>query len=360
MMKIGLLSLHKNANYGWVLQCYALLSILKSLGHDVTYIDKVDFVEKKKKVIIKSQIKTFLRLILGKKKVNSNINPFFLKYITPRTSEIRSIKGLDKLQHFDAVIVGSDQVWRPLYVHPIENYYLDFVKNSACKKISYAASFGTDKAEYSASEIQICGNLLKLFHAVSIRESSAIGLIRDVYRWQTVPLVHVLDPTLLLCQADYDKLIGDSDSVAFNGNLFCYLLDMTSEKGSIVRKLESDLQKKAYSIQLNTSTMPSVENWLKAFKDADFVFTDSYHGCIFSIIFRKPFIVMGNRSRGLARFTSLLEMFGLMDLMIESSQELTSTRIDRCLSIDWIEVEECIAKYQNISIMFLKTALDNC
>ena len=54
MMKIGLLSLHKNANYGWVLQCYALLSILKSLGHDVTYIDKVDFVEKKKKVIIKS------------------------------------------------------------------------------------------------------------------------------------------------------------------------------------------------------------------------------------------------------------------------------------------------------------------
>ena len=237
---------------------------------------------------------------------------------------------------------------------------MDFVKNSACKKISYAASFGTDKAEYSASEIQICGNLLKLFHAVSIRESSAIGLIRDVYRWQTVPLVHVLDPTLLLCQADYDKLIGDSDSVAFNGNLFCYLLDMTSEKGSIVRKLESDLQKKAYSIQLNTSTMPSVENWLKAFKDADFVFTDSYHGCIFSIIFRKPFIVMGNRSRGLARFTSLLEMFGLMDLMIESSQELTSTRIDRCLSIDWIEVEECIAKYQNISITFLKTALDNC
>ena len=69
---------------------------------------------------------------------------------------------------------------------------------------------------------------------------------------------------------------------------------------------------------------------------------------------------MGNRSRGLARFTSLLEMFGLMDLMIESSQELTSTRIDRCLSIDWIEMEECIAKYRNISITFLKTALDNC
>ena len=166
-----------------------------------------------------------------------------------------------------------------------------------------------------------------------------------------------MDPTLLLCQADYDKLIGDSDSVAFNGNLFCYLLDMTSEKGSIVRKLESDLQKKAYSIQLNTSTMPNVENWLKAFKDADFVFTDSYHGCIFSIIFRKPFIVMGNRSRGLARFTSLLEMFGLMDLMIESSQELTSTRIDRCLSIDWIEVEECINKFRGRSISFLKNAL---
>ena len=66
---------------------------------------------------------------------------------------------------------------------------------------------------------------------------------------------------------------------------------------------------------------------------------------------------MGNRSRGLARFTSLLEMFGLMDLMIESSQELTSTCIDRCLSIDWIEVEECINKFRGRSISFLKNAL---
>ena len=175
--------------------------------------------------------------------------------------------------------------------------------------------------------------------------------------WGWFAFFGLIGGLLLLYAALMASHVADSDSVAFNGNLFCYLLDMTSEKGSIVRKLESDLQKKAYSIQLNTSTMPNVENWLKAFKDADFVFTDSYHGCIFSIIFRKPFIVMGNRSRGLARFTSLLEMFGLMDLMIESSQELTSTRIDRCLSIDWIEVEECINKFRGRSISFLKNAL---
>lgn len=360
-MKIGLLSLHKNSNYGWVLQCYALLSVLKRLGHDVTYIDKVDFTKRKKKEIIKLWVISALRIIFGKKKVRCNINLFFNKYIIPRTSEIRTVRGLNKLQYFDAVIVGSDQVWRPQYVHPIENYYLDFVKSNVCRKISYAASFGTDEAEYSADEIRKCGDLLNSFHAVSIRESSAIHLMHDVYKWQSVPPVHVLDPTLLLEQGDYDKLIGQSETATmiFDGYIFCYLLDMTSEKNSIVRMLEADLRKEAYSIQLKSSPNPTVGKWLKAFKDADFVFTDSYHGCIFSIIFRKPFIVIGNRVRGLARFTSLLEMFGLEDLMIESSEELTSERIDRCLSIDWHEIEESIAKYRKLSISFLINALSS-
>lgn len=358
-MKIGLLSLHKNSNYGWMLQCYALLSILKRLGHDVTYIDKVDFTKRKKKEIIKSQIRIFLRTLLGKKHPNCNINLFFKEYITPRTSEIRTVRELNKLQYFGAVIVGSDQVWRPQYVHPIESYYLDFVKNETCRKISYAASFGTDEAEYSVDEIQKCGDLLRTFSAVSVRESSAISLIGDVYKWRSVSPVHVLDPTLLLDRSDYDRLIEQSESIAFNGNIFCYLLDMTSEKDSIVRLLESVLHKNSYSIQMNVPSIPIVENWLKAFKDADFVFTDSYHGCIFSIIFKKPFIVIGNRIRGLARFTSLLEMFGLEDLMIESLEELTSERIDRCLSINWNEIEKSIAKYRKLSISFLINALSS-
>ena len=360
MAKIGLLSLHKNSNYGWVLQCYALFFVLKKLGHDVTYIDKVYFRKRKRKEALKIFIYNVIRIFFFKRKQKCIIIDFFKRHITVRTSEIRSIKGLNKLQHFDAVIVGSDQVWRPQYVYPIENYYLDFVKTETCKKISYAASFGTDEAEYSIDEIRKCGNLLKLFNAVSVRESSAISLIRDVYKWQSVPPIHVLDPTLLLRQTDYDKLIEQVEPIDFNGNLLCYLLDINSEKDSIIRALESNLLEKSYLIQFDSTQIHSVEHWLKAFRDAHFVLTDSYHGCIFSIIFNKPFIVIGNRSRGLARFTSLLEMFGLENLMIESLRDLTPERINECLSIDWLEIEKRVDKYRIISIDFLKNALENC
>lgn len=65
---------------------------------------------------------------------------------------------------------------------------------------------------------------------------------------------------------------------------------------------------------------PSVEKWLRAFMDARFVITDSFHACVFSILFHKPFIVMGNEYRGNTRFDSLLNMFGLTDRLVTDGQ----------------------------------------
>ena len=98
---------------------------------------------------------------------------------------------------------------------------------------------------------------------------------------------------------------------------------------------------------------PSVTSWLRGFMDAEMVVVDSFHGAVFSIIFNKPFWVIGNKKRGNARFESLLGMYGLENRMVESGQE-----IDRNATIDWNRVNEIRQKEQERCLELLKTVLN--
>lgn len=71
---------------------------------------------------------------------------------------------------------------------------------------------------------------------------------------------------------------------------------------------------------------PPIEAWLKGFDDAQLVLTDSFHGCVFSIVFRKPFMAIGNRGRGLSRMESLMRMFGLEDHLLSSLSDYDSAK----------------------------------
>lgn len=75
---------------------------------------------------------------------------------------------------------------------------------------------------------------------------------------------------------------------------------------------------------LNERIQQPIEQWLRGFMDANFIVTDSFHACVFSIIFNKDFAVIGNKSRGLSRFLSLLKMYGLEKRLIENTQEASS------------------------------------
>ena len=262
------------------------------------------------------------------------IEPFFEKYIFPRTRCIKNQKGYRKLPHFDALVVGSDQVWRSKLVNPIEDYYFKFIDYPA-KLLSYAASFGVDVKEYSTDEIVQCGNLIEKFSAVSVREQSGVKLIKEIYKWNCNPVV-MPDPTLLLTEKDYRKIIGNRTDVTKNKeNLFCYILDKTPDKETAIEKLSTAYSLKPRCINLSESYVyPSVEEWLSAFSEADFIFTDSFHGCVFSLIFRKPFIAYGNVNRGLARFISLLDTFEQSDRLIQSSAEINELNLLSMKSLD--------------------------
>ncbi len=249
-------------------------------------------------------------------RVASNINQFINTYIHRRIVNFESLTEGE----YDAFIVGSDQVWRPSYNQHLEQAFLNFTENwKNVKRIAYAASFGVDNWEFTKKQTEECKRLVQKFDFVSVREDTAVNLCKEHLG---IEATHVLDPTLLLSANDYQKLI-DGLKISDSPYVFSYLLDESEEKIDILEdiskrlnlpvrkiKLEKDISKIPMS-KLKSLTYPSIQEWLASFAQADFVVTDSFHGTVFSIIFNKPFVVLPNKGRGVARFESLLKDISL-------------------------------------------------
>ena len=373
-MRIGVLTLQLHNNFGGILQAYALQKVLKDFGHNVVLIDKSRYVSlgpwyKRYPIYIKRGINRFIfgKNIIVKADIEQNrllktiakyTEPFIEKYI--RRGYTKDFSNIRE-KNFDVLIVGSDQIWRPKYFFSkIENAYLEFAKEWRIKRIAYAASFGTEEWEYTEKQTKSCATLLKKFNAVSVRESSAVQLCNDNFG---VKAEHVLDPTMLLCKEDYIKLFKDYNAAQSDGNLFCYILDEGEEKKSIVDCVVKEKGLQPFYVNsryedldapLEERIQQPIEKWLRAFYDAEFVITDSFHACVFSIIFNKPFIVYGNRERGLARFNSLLGFFGLEERIVSTKEEAIKAISE---PIDWKKVNEIHSQWKDKSMSFLNNNL---
>jgi hypothetical protein len=262
-------------------------------------------------------------------------------------------------------VVGSDQVWRPRYSPCITNYFFDFLSpQDKVKRIAYAASFGVDEWEFSEEETSKCKDLLKLFDSISVREASGTHLCSKYLNRDDA--LHVLDPTMLLEKEDYISIVEREKEPKSSGALFCYILDESSEKKQIIESIVSQINTIPFTQmpkckityenlrdRLEDCVYPSVTAWLRAFIDAEMVITDSFHGCVFSIIFNKPFWVIGNKERGFARFDSLLSIFGLQNRLISSG----ALPVDTYATINWSRVNAIKKEWQQKSMNFLKNNL---
>lgn len=382
-MKIGILTQPLKTNYGGLLQAFALQVVLKRMGHEVWTVDlpiRRTFYRDCKGIIGRLVLKYLFRRkdvdnILPLRPTKSEFeviaqhtNKFIKKNIqtTDRVSLVENITVLEKY-NFDAYIVGSDQVWRPRYSPGITTFFLDFLsEDKKTKRIAYAVSFGVDSWEYKSNLTEKCRILAQKFDAISVREDSGIQLCK---RYLNVNAKHLVDPTMLLNQEKYISLVNKEDLPKREKSLMVYVLDNTIEKESMVQKVTNQLNltinsvmpKTEYSKEsrknLNDCIFPSVTLWLKVFIDAHFVVTDSFHGTVFSIIFNKPFIVIGNKERGLSRFSSLLKMFGLENRLVSSLDDLTTELIET--PIDFKKVNRIRKEQQRIAIDFLNSALKN-
>ena len=373
--KVGILTLPLHTNYGGILQNYALQKALKRLGHkpvtiNYNYIVKLPLTTRPLiylknivlRYILRKEVAVFPDIALNKlRKVQRQKTDLFIKgYID--CIYIKSTKQLNS-KEYKCLIVGSDQIWRHAYnkrFPGVSNSFLDFAKEWNVKRIAYAASFGTDEWEYNEEETKICSELAQKFDAISVREASAVNICK---KRLGVDAMHVLDPTMLLTAEDYKKLFIDAGTPQCPGNLMCYILDPSNETNNIIKLVAKS--HKLISFHTNSRVeddnapieeriQPSVESWLRGFHDARYVITDSFHACVFSILFNKPFIVYGNKERGMARFNSLLSIFNLQDRLVATTQE-AECAINR--SINWEEVNNILEEWREKSNSFLKAHL---
>lgn len=303
-MKVAILTHPLEANYGGILQAYALSTILRQQGHDVIILRR-----NSNSVFVKRMIKQIL-ISTNHPRYNSPrfkaqrlfkakyINESKILYSSQELSQYICKRGID------IVIVGSDQVWRADFAKKFGyDYFLEFVPNSI-RKVAYAASFGLSTWDYTPEQTSHIRKLLKDFYAVSIREAGGVKFCSDYLNCKAE---HVLDPTMLLSQEHYSTL-ANPQIVRDNYN-FVYWLGDEIVKEKI---LEPYQDKKNVEISLRQGeVLPSIEDWLSYIKYADRVITDSFHGLVFSLLFHKKIVLFLNDKGGNDRIFSLLKMFDL-------------------------------------------------
>ena len=340
-MKICILTQPLSNNYGGILQAYALQRVLREQGHDAWTLDRslpaYPFLRK-----CRTSIRRAIDYnILGRKAVGRRawmwptpgqeaiLHQHTRRFVQQRM-QLFSLppKKSDPfsciLEHgFDAYVVGSDQVWRPCFSPELFAFFLDFTGNAKVRRVSYAASFGTDQWEFDQLITERCTQLARNFDCISVREDSGVELCSN---YLGVEAVQMPDPALLLSRKAYEDLADEMPHQIPESPFLCsYILDPHREKEEFISRLAKSQNLRTYSpmpkrhffdarnSQIQDSVYPGVEAWLSAIRHSQLVVTDSFHGCLLSLIFGKPFYLFRPTYRGAARIDSLLRLFSLLD-----------------------------------------------
>ena len=327
----GIIGLWYGENYGSIITYYALHQTIKKMGYSILMISNP--------------------LGYKKKKILDRTSPYKFGELFYNMSEK---KKLNKLYEFNkeckGFLVGSDQLWNIELSRPYKQmYFLGFVDDE-CKKISYGTSFGMPyKGTNEEKEISLSN--LRRFNKISVRDELSYDICKNKFGLKDIE--QVCDPTLLCELSDYEKLVNISKAKESEPYLLAYILDPNPEIGYRLEKLSVDknlkliiifdklhkiFQKNKKKINLtgkgNIKIKENVDilDWLWYYKHAKSVFTDSFHGTIFAIIFQKPFITLKNKLRGAERFMSLLTPLGLIHRLFDTENCITdnSHLFDRC------------------------------
>lgn len=392
VQRVGLLTLPLHTNYGGMLQAAALYHILSvDMGRDVVFLERNKAVRPWSGRMLTIRALSFtpgialVQCVLAKvagrlppafaKKVTDKVDfavrtwrirshaVFLNRFLPKRTGPLTSSQAMTDAVcrlGIDAVVVGSDQVWRFEYLPDEQakaDFFLGFVPNPEVRKISYAASFGHGNWTYPALTDQT-KVLLARFDAISVRETSGVAICADVLGRDDAR--HVIDPTLLVDPSFYDS-IAKATVRKPHKVLLTYVMDRQSNDADIVGQVQSmlgsDYAIRPLRLDEGLSTL-SVSKWVRGFMDADFVITDSFHGTVFAIIFGKNFISIVNHGRGADRFTSLLGPLGLEDRLV-SCAALEQLGDLACQAIDFAAVNAKLAPLRAASLAFLRSAIDS-
>lgn len=368
-MRIGIIThYYKSENYGGNLQAYALCKVLKKLGHQAEQISFHRSVSKNLKFRISESVTKFIALrhicVNRQLRIRKKAIIGFNESVIPHSKLYTEKNIQNSLEHYDAYITGSDQVWHPSAY--CDAYLLSFVPNTKIK-LSYAASIATDflpdqlKKKYKKE--------LDTFHAISVREDSAVQLL---HRISIHDAIVTLDPTLLLDSEEWEAIL---EPYPINEKyIFCYFLgdDLLerniattyAEKHGLkivtlpyllgkFRRCDEDFGDfKLYDV--------SPGKMLSLIKNAEYIFTDSFHATVFSLIFKRQHFVFpraGAQSMSV-RIETLTKLCGTQDYFCNTPDKATMEYIDSLSSIDYSEMFNEYQTMKKDSVRFLQENLD--
>jgi len=361
-MKIGTISynIHCNfTNYGSALQTWALNQIIKKLNYDPVLIDYCPDILLNKNPLnpyknMWDTDETSLKMVqLSMPAIISNyykFEEFYTKQFV-RSSPFTS-NNFDKTKEIvDGYVCGSDTIFCPDEFGIDDGYYANY--NCMQKKsIAYAASFGDP--HFNETTLPILNNRLNNFKAIGLRENNMLDYVKTHTQ---VPVQKVLDPTLLLESSDYEKICSKNSitekylllySRRYNKSMETFAEQLAKENNwkIIEISLRATNAKKGHIMRYDAG----VEEFLSLVKNAQYIVTNSFHGMIFSVQFKRPFVIFSREQCG-TKITELLELFGLRNRQLIDQNESFLE------NIDYSEVHNRIAMEKNKSIAFLKNSL---
>lgn len=331
-------------NYGTSLQGYAMLKKIQQLGYEVEvihYVKQLSTIQKIKfvanairagewksidaRLTAKKTLKKYPQYAAGIAKRTKAVNAYKAKKLLPL---FHTYVGYDALHkgslNYDAVVVGSDQVWTPMSL-PNKFFNLLFVDDSV-HKIAYASSFGV--SEIPSFQRKETGLYLDRFYRIGVREERGKEIVEELSHQKATV---VADPTLLLTREEWEAEISDARPNESEPYIFCYFLGTNQEARKAANLLRTQTGYKIITIRHMDEYVPEDElfgdeapynvdpnDFVKYISRAAYVCTDSFHCTVFSILFHRQFMTFyrfaaTNKTGRNSRIDSLFNILGLQD-----------------------------------------------
>lgn len=344
MKKIGIITIYDENNYGNRLQNYAVQEVLKSMNFEVETIKNTNIVNGE----------NYLQRV---EKVIPERREKFLKFNNENMKNTRDIvfhHKIDKKFHenYDYFVIGSDQIWNYNFKDRFSNaVFADFAPIE--KRISFSASFGISEVPKENYNLY---SGLKNMKAISVRESVGAKIVKDITGRDDA--VVLLDPTMMLSPEKWASIMKRPEQLKSQKYILKYFLGNFSEdKQRVIEKFAQENECEIIDVLDEKSfyaTGPS--EFLYLIKNSFLVITDSFHSCVFSILFNRPFLIFERDQDGMrnmySRIDTLLEKFKLNGRKFEG--EIKDTHIN----VDYSHIGEILKEEQEKVKRFLEKALD--
>lgn len=369
MKKIGHLTFHASHNYGSVLQAYALTKQLQLMGNEVETINLRPDSQKDAYTIFKKYDGTVRRLFKiliypSLKKRYLNYERFINKVLPVTEKEYNTTEELrNENFNYDAYVCGGDQIWNPCCQDFETAYYLQFLgEDNKAIKCSYSPSFG--KAKFDDETKAHIKNWIKGFDKISVREQSGAELLGGL----TDKKVKVVcDPVVLLERKYWDEFaVAPKYKKPY---ILVYFLENNHGSRDLIDYLHKTL---GYEVVLlneyirdfvkpyHKKYSASPEEFVGLFKNASFIYTNSFHGTAFATIFNKPFITAiakdqeNAKNNNDSRKIDFLNNLGLQDRLYTDGLP----EKDFLTGVNFENANQKLNEFRNSSMEFLKGALD--